>query len=117
MFPCQLGLCRPSTNTPIRPIPRGMADSERLAVRRRRGYWVSLARRRKGLTLDALAELVGYGKTSGSVVSRWESGDRAVPSDRFPRLSEVLDLPPEYLVRPPLTDSERLDELARAATA
>jgi transcriptional regulator with XRE-family HTH domain len=106
-----------TTVVPIRLYRTEMADSERDAVRRRRGYWISLARRRKGMTLDALAAHVGYGEASGSVISRWESGDRAVPSDRFGRLANVLDLPADYLVNPPLTDSERLDELARVAVA
>ena len=94
-----------------------MADSERQAVRRRRGYWIALARKRKQLTGDALAELVGYAKGSGSVVSRWESGDRPVPSDRFERIAEVLDLPAAWLVKPPLTDSERLEQVVSEGAA
>jgi transcriptional regulator with XRE-family HTH domain len=69
------------------------------------------------MTLDTFGERVGYGPKSGSVVSRWESGDRPVPSDRFTRIAAAIDLPAEYLVNPPLTDLERLEELARAAIA
>lgn len=100
------------TVLPVWPNSTRMAESDRQALRRRRGYWIALARKRQRLTLDALAELVGYGTGSGSIVSRWESGDRPVPSDRFGRLADVLDLPSDYLVEPPTTDEERLEDLA-----
>lgn len=69
------------------------------------------------MTLDHLAELLGYEKGGGSVVSRWESGERPVPSDRFPDIARALTLPPDFLVNPPKTDRERLAELAQEAIA
>ncbi len=73
-------------------------------------------RERAGLTQDGLAELLGYAPRSGGVIARWESGERAVPSDRFPALARTLGLPPEWLVEPPITDDDRLDEIVREAS-
>lgn len=97
-----------------------MAGSDRDLARRRRGRWIRLARERRELTTDGLAAALGYkGAKPGSVVSRWESGERAVPSDLFPAIAAVLQLPAEWLTNPPMTDlerlEERLDELMNAA--
>jgi transcriptional regulator with XRE-family HTH domain len=87
-----------------------MATREEIeAERRRRGYWIKRARERRDLTLDALAELLGYAPNSGSTISLWESGARPVPSDKFSRIVDLLELPLGWLVKPPLTDDERLD--------
>jgi transcriptional regulator with XRE-family HTH domain len=87
-----------------------MATKEEIeAERRRRGYWIKRARERRDLTLDALAELLGYAANSGSTISLWEAGVRPVPSDKFSRLVDLLELPLGWLVKPPLTDEERLD--------
>lgn len=79
-----------------------------------------IARERLGLSTDQVAKAVGYtGQKPGSIVTRWEKGERAVPSDRFELLARVLDMPPEWLTTPPVSDVERLetrlDDLARAA--
>jgi len=94
----------------------GPAD-ERLAVRKRRGYWIRRARERQGLKEDALAVKLGYVKGSGSVIAKWESGVRAVPSDRFPAIASETGLPAAWLVDPPLTDEERLDQAVLEASA
>ena len=94
-----------------------MASVEELqAERRRRGYWIRRARERKGMTLDGLAELMGYAAKSGSTVSLWETGQRPVPSDRMGPLAAVLQLPAHWLVNPPPTDDERLEAAVRDAT-
>lgn len=99
-----------------------MSENDRDAVRKRRGHWMRIARERLGLSTDQVAKAVGYtGQKPGSIVTRWEKGERAVPSDRFELLARVLGLPPEWLTTPPVSDVERLearlDELARAAGA
>lgn len=91
--------------------------TEQLAVRRRRGYWVRRARERKGYTLQYVASSLGYSDKSISTVSRWEDGGRQVPSDKIEPLSRLLSLPPRFLVRPPLTDDERLDRAVHDAEA
>lgn len=93
-----------------------MAGSDRSRVRQRRGRWIRVARERAGLTTDALASRLGYkGKQPGGIVSRWESGERAVPSDMFPGLVAAIAIPPQWLSDPPKTDLERLDEWLDAA--
>lgn len=93
------------------------SPEEQLQTRRRRGYWIKRARDRKGLTLGAVCELLGYSPKSISTISRWEDGQRPVPSDKMEPLARLLGLPPDYLVRPPLTDDERLDQAVRDAEA
>jgi len=82
--------------------------AEQLAVRKRRGYWIKRARERKGYTLHLVASRLGYSDKSLSTISRWEDGERQVPSDKIEPLSRLLSPPPRFLVRPPLTDDERL---------
>lgn len=104
---------------PLKKVPGWLVsaavatEEEIQAVRKRRGFWIQRARKRKGYTLEALAAAMGYRSISG--VSRWESGGRAVPGDKFEPLARYLSLPPGFLVNPPLTDDERLDEAVRAA--
>jgi transcriptional regulator with XRE-family HTH domain len=88
---------------------------EQLALRRRRGYWIRRARERKDLTLQAVATALGYSGNSLSTVSRWEDGSRQVPSDKLEPLGRLLSLPDSFLLRPPLTDDERLDAAVRDA--
>jgi len=92
-----------------------MTDQDREAVRVRRGYWIRLGRRAKGWTLKELGAALGYeGDVTGNL-SKWESGDRPVPSDMFTPVARALGLPPLYLVNPPMTDEERLDAAMREA--
>lgn len=101
---------------PLRLLSVGMATrEEQLRVRRRRGYWIHRARDRQGMTLQALAELLGYSGKSISTISRWETGDRQVPSDKLALLAHHLSLPESWLVNPPETDDERLDRAVREA--
>lgn len=103
-------------------FPVVVAESDRDITRRRRGWWVRVARERKDMKTDTLAKALGYkGTKAGTIVSRWESGERPIPSDHFPALSVLLDLPRDWLATPPETDRDRLErrisELARDAAA
>ena len=91
--------------------------AEQLAVRKRRGYWIRRARERHGYTLQFVASRLGYSDKSISTVSRWEDGLRQVPSDKIEPLSRLLSLPAKFLVSPPETDDERLDQAVRDAEA
>jgi transcriptional regulator with XRE-family HTH domain len=90
---------------------------EQLAARIRRGYWIRRARERRGLTLQDVAMSLGYSGKSLSTPSLWESGKRPVPSDKLEPLGRLLNLPDGFLLRPPLTDDERLDAAIAAAAA
>jgi transcriptional regulator with XRE-family HTH domain len=81
---------------------------------RRRGWWIRVARDRKGIKIEDLAKSLGY-KDGKGTVSLWESGARPVPSGKFPVLQELLELPDRYLVKPPETDEERLGAAIRIA--
>ena len=102
----------------IRPMLAVMATPEELAAqRRRRGYWIRRARERKEMKLDTVAKALGYAEGSTSTISLWESGKRPVPSDKLESLAALLDLPARFLVKPPMTDSERLDAAVAEASA
>lgn len=93
-----------------------MAGTDRNLSRLRRGRWIKVARERVGLTTDQLAARLGYrGQKAGGIISRWEKGERAVPSDKFAGLVEHIGIPPEWLSAPPMTDLERLEEWLDAA--
>lgn len=94
-----------------------MTDQERAAVRARRGYWIRLGRKARGWTQKQLGVALGYGENATGNLSKWESGERPVPSDMFTPLARALGLPPRYLISPPLTDQERLDAAIAAASA
>lgn len=82
---------------------------------RRRGWWMRVARERKGLKLTAAAELLGYAKGSIGTLSRWESGDRPVPSAMLVRAADIYGVPETVFTRPEPTDIDRLDEIVRLA--
>lgn len=84
--------------------------AEKAATRRRRGYWVRIARKRKGWGQKELAHALGYNEGQSGNLSKWESGERPIPSDLFQPLAIALGLPADFLVNPPQTDEERLDE-------
>lgn len=98
----------------LRLVSVSMAD--RMAARRRRGYWIRLARRRKGWGQKRLAHALGYTDGQAGNLSKWESGERPIPSDLFEPLARALGLPPKFLVSPPMTDEERLDEAIQSAS-
>ena len=90
--------------------------TEKAATRRRRGYWVRLARERKGWTQKELAHALGYNDGQTGNLSKWESGERPIPSDLFEPLAIALGLPANFLVRPPKTDEDRLEEAIQFAS-
>lgn len=101
---------------PLRLVSVPVATREqRDAARRRRGYWVRQARKLRGWTLKELAHTLGYEGDATGNLSKWESGERPIPSDMFGPLAVALGLPSDFLVKPPLTDEERLEEAMRNA--
>jgi len=93
-----------------------MTDDEATAARRR-GYWLRLARERADLTLAAAAEAAGLRSGSGSTVSLWEGGQRAIKVTHLIRLARRYRVPVSVFMTPEMTDEERLDEAIRSASA
>jgi transcriptional regulator with XRE-family HTH domain len=92
-----------------------VTKAEEQLIHRRRGWWIRVARERLGWTLETFAEELGYADGKGTV-SLWEKGLRPVPASKFHTVARLLHLPDRYLVRPPLTDEERLDEAIQSAS-
>ena len=60
------------------------------------GYKIMLHRKERGLSLEALGNMVGVGK---STVRKWENGTIAnMGRDKIAKLAEVFDVSPSYLI-------------------
>lgn len=94
-----------------------MPEDDITTYRRRRGYWLRVARRRAGLTLAAVAELMEYSKRSSSTIKRWEDGERDPSDVQIQRVSRVLGVPAEVFTDPDETDEERLEAKIRRVLA
>lgn len=85
-------------------------DDELERYRYRRGYWLRMARRRAGrLTLDAVAQLMGYSARSASSIKLWEDGKRDPSDVQLRRIAGVYNVPVEVFTDPDPTDEEHLD--------
>jgi hypothetical protein len=94
-------------------LPRFDLDGRFRAASREGPTWLlerTLARKRQGLTLDVLAAAIGYAEESGSVVSRWESRGPACPERPLRAYLRGARVAADFLVNPPQTDQDRLDE-------
>ena len=57
---------------------------------------IKMLRKQRGLTLEAVGEIVGVGK---STVRKWENGDiKNMGRDKISRLAEALGVEPGYLM-------------------
>lgn len=91
-------------------------DLER--YRYRRGYWLKVARRRAGrLTLEAVAELMGYSQRSSSTIKLWEDGKRDPSDVQLRKIAGVYGVPAEVFTDPDETDEERLDTRVKRLVA
>lgn len=61
--------------------------------------------------------MLGYEASATGNISKWEAGERPVPSDMFTPLARALGLPAEFLISPPPTDEERLAAAIESAAA
>lgn len=110
----------PTRYPSLRLVSAVMAtEEEKLALRKRRGYWVDRAPRLRKpvMNLDEIATRLGYSAASASTVSKWIDGKRPIPSDLLVPLAQLLGLPDRFLMRPPLTDEERLRRAIASAEA
>lgn len=73
-----------------------MQDPERQELRKERGLRIKQARRRKGITQEQLAELVGL--ESGFSVSRYECGRSAPDSHILGEIARHLEVSADWLL-------------------
>ncbi len=92
-----------------------MTEDELSAVRRRRGYWLRLARRQANLNQDDAARLIGLSENSGTSILHWEKGTRSPNTDQLEQLARVYGVPVSTLMEPRPTDEEWLAQLAGEA--
>lgn len=60
---------------------------------------IRAARKAKGLTQQALGEILGYtGRTAETSIQRWEYGTFLVPTDKLRQLAAALDLTLDDLI-------------------
>jgi transcriptional regulator with XRE-family HTH domain len=93
-----------------------MSETDLVQLRKRRGYWLRLARRRANITLATAAELMGYSRNSPSSVKDWEDGIRPPDADQLHQLADLYGVPVSLLTEPSETDEERLDAIVRDAS-
>ncbi len=94
-----------------------MTEEEASRERRRRGYWLRLARLRADLNQNEVARQLGLSERSGTTVLAWEQGRRDPRSTILRQLARIYDVPPGLFIDPPETDQERLEALASGAIA
>lgn len=93
-----------------------MTDFEDLEARRR-GYWLRRARDLAGVTLSDAAVTAGLAASSGSTVTLWEQGKRAIKVVQLMRLAKRYGVPVTFFTNPQKTDDERLAEAIADAAA
>jgi transcriptional regulator with XRE-family HTH domain len=100
-----------------------MTEDELQAERRRRGYWLRLARTQAGpggttLNQSVVAKAIGLSENSGSAISDMEKGNRDPSATELTRLARLYGVPISWFSEPRPTDAEELErakELALAA--
>ncbi len=100
-----------------------MTDEEVEAEKRRRGYWLRLARIHAApdggeMNQAEVADAIGLSKNSGSTISNWEHGRGGGPSaQQLLQLARFYGVPAGWFFEPPPTDEERLLELVSDSAA
>ena len=99
----------------LRLLSAPMTEDELTKLRRRRGYWLRLARERANMDQNSVARELGMSPKSGTSVLAWEKGTRAPNMDQLHQLARIYDVPVSTFSEPRPTDEEWLDELVTAA--
>lgn len=108
---------------PLRLASVLMTEDERAAERRRRGYWLRLAREHAGpgggvLNQAVAAKAIGLSEKSGSAISDIEKGHRDASATELTILARLYGVPVSWFIEPKETDLEHLlavKDLAAAA--
>ena len=94
-------------------MARTEADYEQR--RRRRAWWLYVARRVAGLSQSGVAKAVGLSEKSASTVGDWERGITEPSLKQIGLLAALYGAPLSLFIEPPMTDEERYAELAHVA--
>lgn len=94
-----------------------MTEEENQRERRRRGYWLRLARLQADLNQNEVARRLGMSDRSGTTVLAWEQGRRDPRATVLRQLAAIYAVPSSLFIDPPKTDEERLDEIVQLAGA
>lgn len=97
-------------------LASGAVTDDEALQQRRRGYWLKRARARADFTLSAAAQAAGLSAGSGSTVTLWEQGKRPIKVIQLERLAHAYGVPVGFLMRPEMTDDERLDAAIQSAS-
>jgi transcriptional regulator with XRE-family HTH domain len=89
-----------------------MTEDELAVLRRRRGYWLELARERANMDQNSVARELRMSPRSGTSVLAWEKGRRSPNMDQLEQLAKIYGLPVTVFTEPRRTDLEWLDEVA-----
>ena len=100
---------------PLRLLSVPMTEDELTKLRRRRGYWLRLARERANMDQNSVARELGMSPKSGTSILAWEKGTRSPNMDQLHQLARIYDVPVSTFSEPRPTDEEWLDDLVTAA--
>jgi transcriptional regulator with XRE-family HTH domain len=100
---------------PLRLVSVAMTEDELATVRRRRGYWLRLARERANMDQNSVARELGMSPKSGTSVLAWEKGVRSPTMDQLDQLARIYGVPVSTFSEPRPTDEEWLAGLALGA--
>ncbi len=102
---------------PLRLVSVPMTESELAILRRRRGYWLRLAREAANMDQNSAARELGMSPKSGTSVLAWEKGTRSPTADQLHQLARIYRVPVSLFTEPRPTDEEWLSEIASGAVA
>ena len=102
---------------PLRLVSVPMTENELTALRRRRGYWLRLAREQANMDQNSVARELGMSARSGTSVLAWEKGKRSPSMDQLDQLARIYGVPISTFTEPRPTDEEWLQGLAAGAIA
>jgi transcriptional regulator with XRE-family HTH domain len=101
----------------LRLVSVPMTEDELAQLRRRRGYWLRLARERANMDQNSVALQLGMSPRSGTSVLAWEKGTRSPTMDQLDQLARIYSVPISSFTESLPTDEEWLDDLVSAAGA
>lgn len=102
---------------PLRLVSVPMTEDELATIRRRRGYWLRLAREHANMDQNSVARELGMSPKSGTSVLAWEKGTRSPSADQLHQLARIYGVPLSTFTEPRPTDEDWLDELVRETGA
>lgn len=92
-------------------------DEELEQRRRRRAWWLRVAREQRGQSQAGVADAVGLSKKSASTVGDWERNVSEPSLRQLEMLAVIYGVPLNLFIDPPETDEERFQRLAAGAVA